>query len=120
MDIATFFEVCLWMLPALILAGPAWLVLCPPRRVRAWPFITRPLIATVCTQAAVYAFFYGVIFSVEAACSRAHPGWLLCYPVLCITPSWGWIPITFVSFLFFGIRQLIYHDDEILPTNRNA
>src|SRR5439155_12619152 len=101
-----FMDACLWAVAAVAMGMPIWLVLWPPRRVRTLPLFVRPVLATVCSEAAIYFFIFCIVYPVAAAYGRAHPGVLQCYSILCLPPSCTWIPTAGVSLSAFTVRQL--------------
>ena len=92
-------------LTLIVLGVPAWMVFAPPRTVRVWPLLCRPLLACVLAQASAYALWYGFIYPASSAYSRQHPGDLLC-GILCGRPSSTVIPILKVTAVFFLMRSL--------------
>src|SRR5437588_13083728 len=101
----TAMEVCLWALPTVMIAGAAWPIFGPPRRVRSWPSFVRPLLGTVCALAAAYALVLGVAAPIEDAQFKAHPG-PYDHPILMLAehPIIMAIGAIAISYFLFAIR----------------
>jgi len=125
MDFDTITDVSLWVIAALGIGVPAWLVFYPPRIVRSWPSFVRALFAVLGTHAAIYALFYCCIYPVVRVYAEAHPGYLL-DGILLVPPNQGWRIGAVVAPVFFAIRLcfLAYrrrtNHDASLPTSGNA
>jgi hypothetical protein len=101
----TVMDSCLWALPTVMIAGAAWPIFVPPRRVRSWPLFVRPLLGTASALAAAYALVLGVARPIQDAQFKAHPGFYD-YPVLMFGdhPIIMTIGAIAVSYFLFAIR----------------
>jgi hypothetical protein len=128
MDFDTITDVSIWAIFGISLMIPAWLVFAPPRIVRSWPTIFRPVLAVLCTHAAIYALFYCGIYPTVRAYNRARfsdgvgilDGILLVHPGSCWRFAAIVAPVLLVvRFCFLAFRHRHRHDDPS-PTTGNA
>ena len=101
----TIMEYCLWAVPVVMAAGAAWPIFIPPRRIRLWPYFTRPLLGVLTAEAAVYALLFGLVHPLVEARYAAHHGAIIMdYPVTMLPSSFLFVGSAFISYLVFAIH----------------
>jgi hypothetical protein len=103
----TAMEICLWAVPVIMVAGAAWPIFFPPRKIRSWPYFTRPLLGVVVAEAGVYALLFGVVRPLIDARFAADHGFIcLDYQVAMLPPIALFSGAVIISYFLFGIHAL--------------
>ena len=124
MEFDTISDISFCALYNLIFCVPAWLILYPPRHVRSWPSIYRPLLAFVGAEAGIYALFYGFVYPASRAYHDAHPYSLL-HGILMVPPGGAWRLVAPVIIVLSGARTIYFafihrYVQRLFSHNRNA
>ncbi|MES2470604.1 MAG: hypothetical protein V4675_25140 [Verrucomicrobiota bacterium] len=101
MSFETISSVSFWLIAALGLGVPAWLVFYPPGFLRAGPSFLRLLLGVLVTGVAIYALFYGFIYPAVQASADAEGA---LDGILLVPPTCGWMIGAIVTPVFFAVR----------------